>query len=151
MALEHIERRARRMRERREELQLTQEQVADRMQDTHRERHPDQEPDRTRGQMVSDWERAVNEPSPPKLELLAAALEWTVADLNTDQPSERNGAPDVIGALEPGEITEVSEALRALHEELLELRADVVELGIDQARDKAQERKWRAKARDSGS
>jgi len=94
MALAHIERRAERVRKRRDELGLTQEQVADRMQDIHRERHPEADPDRTRGQMVSDWERAVNEPSPAKLELLAAALDWTVAELNADQPKHRPSVDD---------------------------------------------------------
>src|ERR1044072_1064839 len=74
------------MRRRREELGLTQEQVADRMQDAHAARQPEADPDKTRGQMVSDWERAVNDPRGYKLELLAEALEWTVADLEADQP-----------------------------------------------------------------
>ena len=63
MALEHIEQRAARIKARRDELHLTQEEVADRMQDIHRERNPEGPADKTRGQMVSDWERAANEPS----------------------------------------------------------------------------------------
>lgn len=94
MALEHIERRARRMRERREELDLTQEEVAARMIEVCRERYPDEPEDRTRGQMVSDWERAVNSPSPRKLELLAAALDTTVEDFARGPVSERVPAPE---------------------------------------------------------
>lgn len=93
MALEHIEKRAARIAERRGELGLTQEQVADLMQDAHKKRNPDAGPDKTRGQMVSDWERAVNEPSPAKLELLADALETTVADLNAGPKADRARKP----------------------------------------------------------
>ena len=94
MALEHIEKRAGRIRARREELGLTQEDVADRMQDIYREKNPEARPDRTRGQMVSDWERAENEPSPRKLELLAEALQTTVAELSVDAPDKSGPTPD---------------------------------------------------------
>lgn len=93
MALEHIEKRARRIRELRSNLGLSQEGLADRMQEVHRERNPDAPPDQTRGQMVSDWERAVNEPSPKKLELLAGALGVTVAQLSVDPP-DKTTTPD---------------------------------------------------------
>lgn len=93
MALDHIEKRARRIRELRGNLGLSQEGLADRMQEVHRERHPDLPPDQTRGQMVSDWERAVNEPSPKKLELLAGALGVTVAELSVDPP-DKTMTPD---------------------------------------------------------
>lgn len=104
MALEHIERQGRRIRERRVELGLTQEQIAERMQAAWAEQHPSEDADRTRGQMVSDWERAANAPSPGKLELLASALDTNVADLMAGPLDERGKSesgetPDVIGTL----------------------------------------------------
>lgn len=132
MALEHIERRAERMRERRKELGLTQEEVADRMQETHRDRHPDGEPDHTRGQMVSDWERAVNEPSAPKLELLAAALEWTVGDLNTDS-RETVETPDVLGELSEGaQLDRIEEKLDVLLKLVRDQAAEDVEADLSE-------------------
>lgn len=96
---------------------MTQEELADRMQDVHRELHPDESPDRTRGQMVSDWERAVNEPSPAKLELLAAALMWTVGDLNADEPDRSSGTPDLVAELGDGDET-VAATLARIAEKL---------------------------------
>lgn len=106
MALEHIEKRAARIKAQREELGLSQEALADRMQEVHAERFPDREPDQTRGQMVSDWERAVNEPSPRKLELLALALETSVAALSTDAPDKNGSIPDPFGQASPGATSE---------------------------------------------
>ena len=102
MALEHIEQRAARIKARRDELHLTQEEVADRMQDIHRERNPEGPADKTRGQMVSDWERAANEPSSRKLELLAAALETTVAELSVNPPERSGPTPDPFAASQTG-------------------------------------------------
>lgn len=96
MALEHMERRGHRAKRRREELDLTQEDVAERIQEIHRQRKPDESPDKTRGQMVSDWERAVNEPLPHKLELWAAALDWTVGDLNSDPAAETGDLDELV-------------------------------------------------------
>lgn len=142
MALEHIERRAARMRARREELGLSQEAVADRMQDIHAEHHPDEPRDRTRGQMVSDWERAVNEPSPKKIELLAAALSWTVGDLNSDAVDESTETPDVLGALSSDQAR--LERIEAKLDRLLD-HFDLAELeqlaaGAGQARDRGSPR-----------
>jgi transcriptional regulator with XRE-family HTH domain len=123
MALEHVEKRARRIKERREELGLTQEQVAERMQEAHMARQPDADPDRTRGQMVSDWERAVNDPRGYKLELLAEALGWTVADLEADQP---NDDKDLLGQLSNGELP--AEVVQAVERLRLELRQEIVEV-----------------------
>lgn len=128
MALEHVERRAARMRARRKELGLTQEAVADRMQEIHAERHPDAPADQTRGQMVSDWERAVNEPSPKKLELLAAALDWTVGDLNTDPP-ELSATPDPF---------EPANGPRPDSELLREVAARQIDLGLQLSSTQAQ-------------
>ena len=100
MALEHIEMRAKNIRDRREKLDLTQEEVADRMHDAKRRRDPDGEPDKTTGQMISDYERAVNDPSPPKLELLAEALETTVAELSA-RPADKGATPDLMATLAP--------------------------------------------------
>lgn len=63
MATELAQRVGERIRARREELGLSQRQVADRM------------PDAVSNQHVSNWERAVNQPSPRYLPKLAEALE----------------------------------------------------------------------------
>lgn len=133
MALEHIERRAARMRRRREELGLTQEEVADRMQDIHTERSPDEPRDKTRGQMVSDWERSINEPSPAKLELLASALGWTVGDLNGGA-AEKEPTPDLMGTLSPTlEAADLAELHRKLDQVLAgqtELRSEIAQVRL---------------------
>lgn len=124
MALEHIEMRAKNIRDRREKLDLTQEEVADRMHDAKRRRDPDGEPDKTTGQMISDYERAVNDPSPPKLELLAEALETTVAELSA-RPADKGATPDLMATLAPdaeaGELQEAVDELRARIDETYEL------------------------------
>ena len=142
MALEHVEKRAQRIKQRREELRLTQEQVAERMQEAHSRRAPGQEPDRTRGQMVSDWERAVNDPRGYKLELLAEALETTVAHLETDPPSEES-EESPLDALskkkgEEASTTEVVAAVEALRLEMVATRTRLLaEIGKVQAALKA--------------
>jgi transcriptional regulator with XRE-family HTH domain len=65
------------LRERREELGLTQKEVAFRM------------PDGTDSQAVSKWERDEHEPSPAKLLTLAAALELTPEELLDGIPRQR--------------------------------------------------------------
>lgn len=118
MALDHIQRRADRIRERREELDLTQEQVADLMHVAQRELNPDEPDDRTRGQMVSDWERAVNSPSPAKLELLAIALTTTVADLSAGPKDQRDAdkTPSLIETMEgdPSQLDRIEGKLNIL-------------------------------------
>jgi len=132
MALEHQERRARRLAERRAELNLTQEEVAERMQDAWAKLYPDQKPDRTRGQMVSDWERAENDPSPAKLELLATALETTVADLSAGPKSERRRkpekAPDPFAQGGEGTLSEIRDLIDSLTTTVLGLQDEQREL-----------------------
>lgn len=134
MALDHIERRAKRIRRRRKELRMTQEDVAERMQEIHAERHPDEPPDQTRGQMVSDWERSVNEPRARKLELLAAALDWTVGDLSADD-TEESPTPDVMSELAPPasqilrHVQENSESLAELQSAISVLQDEIRRLG----------------------
>lgn len=132
MALEHVERRAARIRERRLELGLTQEDLADRMIEIHRRRNPDAPPDRTRGQMVSDWERAVNAPTGRKLELLAEALETTVADLTAGPKSERtkpSGTPDLlsVGQSQPSD-SDLGSRLDHMESRINELHSKIDEV-----------------------
>lgn len=87
MALEHVTKRGKRAKARREELDLTQEDVAERIQELHAERNPGADRDKTRGQMISDYERGINDPRGARLELWAEALEWTVGDLEADKPA----------------------------------------------------------------
>lgn len=100
MALAHIEMRAKNLRDRRDQLDLTQEEVVDRMHDAKRRLYPDQPPDKTTAQMLSDWERAVNEPTALKLELLAVALETDVPSLSNPPADKSRGTPDPFASSE---------------------------------------------------
>lgn len=127
MALEHVEKRAKRIRERRIELGMTQEELAERMQEIHIKRRPESLPDKTRGQMVSDWERAVNDPRGYKLELLAEALEWEVADLEADNPRHKNGThPDLMDALSAApSVSGLAAAVDDLTKQVAALKAEL--------------------------
>jgi transcriptional regulator with XRE-family HTH domain len=132
MAAEHVLRRGKRAKKRREELQLTQEDVAERIQELHAERFPDKASDKTRGQMISDYERGINDPRGERLELWAAALGWMTADLEADSPQKKNGdlmdglseaqegaeLPQQVADALDAHRAEVGEKLDALHGEL---------------------------------
>lgn len=124
MASERLLRRGERAKARRRELELTQEDVADRIQEIHAERNPGKGLDKTRGQTVSDYERGVNDPRDERLELWAAALGWTVAELESEPPAEEKGG-DLMGSLNGAQAQtelpeQVADALGALQAKLTE-------------------------------
>lgn len=83
---EHIERVGRRIRERRDELGMTQGELARKLSG-----NPD-------AAQVSRWERGIHEPSASRKEEIAAALDTTVADLMAgpiaDRPEKPTETPD---------------------------------------------------------
>lgn len=83
VAKEQAARVGRRIRERRDELGLTQAEVAARMVDSPS----------TNDQQVSKWERGEHRPNDDNLEILAQALETTLADLVSGPLGERDGRP----------------------------------------------------------
>jgi transcriptional regulator with XRE-family HTH domain len=139
MALEHVLRRGKRAKKRREDLGLTQEDVAERIQALHAERNPDAPRDKTRGQMISDYERGVNDPRGARLELWAAALDWVVGDLEADRPiSPSDDFSDRLREAEPNpELREVLESVARVEKRLAALEATLL-AEIGQVR-KAQE------------
>lgn len=84
MASEHVKRMGSRMRERREELGMTQRQLADLVGGA------------TDGNQVSKWERGANRPTDPTLEKLAGALQVEVSYFHTSPPA--NGTGDLMNA-----------------------------------------------------
>jgi transcriptional regulator with XRE-family HTH domain len=93
VAKAQTERLGRRIKERREELDLKQREVAARMAASPS----------TDAQMVSKWERGEHRPNDDNLEILADALETTVADLVSGPLSERPAkaaTPDAMAALD---------------------------------------------------
>lgn len=132
MASERLARRGERAKARRRELELTQEDIADRIQELHAERNPGAPQDRTRGQTVSDYERGVNDPRGERLEIWAEALGWTVADLEADAPRQKNGGDlmgSLTGALQESAGDEALETLQAtLTEGLDRLSAELTEI-----------------------
>lgn len=102
MAREHVEAVGRRMRERREELRLTQREVADRL------------PPPIDGNYISRWERGEHKPEDDTLDAIAAALETTTARLLTDPP-DKSVTPDLSnnGRSQLDRIEDALEELRA--------------------------------------
>jgi transcriptional regulator with XRE-family HTH domain len=102
-----------RARERRDELGLSQGEVARRM------------PGSTQGADVSRWERGKHRPQPDALDHLAAALETTVADLIAGPLSERpekGPTPDPFASLSLDEVEE-QEADDAMREAMRRILA----------------------------
>ncbi len=105
MAAEHLRRLAGRIKERRLELELSQDELARRIGG------------KTTGTYVSRWERGANEPS--DLDAVADALETTVADLASGPVAERKPkpveAPDLLGTLNgPDRLTLIEAKLDCL-------------------------------------
>lgn len=118
MAAERAGRVGARMRERREELGLTQPQVADRIPVAS-----------VTKDYISRWERGKVETSDAYLELAAAALETTIADLMGGpladrQPKGPTPEPFPNGNGLEAQVTRLVEAVSALDEQLRLLRAE---------------------------
>jgi transcriptional regulator with XRE-family HTH domain len=79
MASEHVKRMGARIKDRREELGMTQRRLADQVGGA------------TDGNQVSKWERGTNRPSDAKLERLAAALEVDPSYFHTPPPLTGTG------------------------------------------------------------
>lgn len=107
----------RRLRQRRDELGLTQKQVAKAMPS------PDVEPQR-----ISDWERGYNKPTERYLNELVIALK--VPDISwfyeTEEQDEET--PDVLGALNGNstQLDRIERAIKNLDEQVRKLRVDVL-------------------------
>lgn len=109
MAAEHVERMGRRGAARREELGLTQAEVAARI------------PGKTDGNQVSKWERGAHKPNDQNLEQWARALDWEVSAFLADEPKRGADYPALIDVLPAvGQVNEI--------EDLAELRAFAVDV-----------------------
>jgi transcriptional regulator with XRE-family HTH domain len=86
MASEHVKRMGARIKDRREELGMTQRQLADQVGGA------------TDGNQVSKWERGSNRPSDAKLERLAVALKVDPSYFHTPPPLRETG--DLMGAFD---------------------------------------------------
>jgi transcriptional regulator with XRE-family HTH domain len=86
MAAEYVARIGERIRTRREELGLTQEEVARRL------------PGKVTGQRVSLWERGEHQPRADSLEALAKALDVSVSYFLAAQP-DKTQTPDLVGTM----------------------------------------------------
>lgn len=114
MAKAQTERLGRRIRERRDELELTQKQLAALMTDS-----PSVD-----AQQISNWERGKHKPSDDNLEILAGALDTTIADLYSGPVSERKPkgeTPDLMGQVNGSD----ADQLVLLRDEVQELSAKV--------------------------
>jgi len=85
MAAEHVARIGSRIRQRREELGLSQRELAEAL------------PGKSDGNQVSKWELGKHNPSVDTLEAIADVLECDVSYFHV--PAPRPGTPDLIGAL----------------------------------------------------
>lgn len=125
---EHIERVGKRIRERREELGLTQGEFARRLLVGN----PD-------AAQVSRWERGIHEPTADRKEDIARALETTVADLMAGPRADRhaNGdTPDLLGTpLDPSATIDAAmqEQLDRIERDLAAIKAHlgITEQGED--------------------
>lgn len=104
MARKHAKDVGRRLRQRREELGLSQSQVAQRMPGGPIE-----------AQRVSKWERGENKPNDENLERLATGLNVDVSYFYSDDPEPETG--DLMGALD-GRGAEILSLLRSNEERL---------------------------------
>lgn len=90
VAAEYLERLGERIRERREELRLTREEVARAM------------PGKTSGNQVYRWEKGLHQPGPENLQALAGVLRVEVSYFLVAAPAA--GTPDLMGALADDEM-----------------------------------------------
>jgi transcriptional regulator with XRE-family HTH domain len=109
MAAEHVARIGARIRERRDELNLTQRELADLI------------PGKADGNQVSKWERGEHRVSDDTLEHIAAALQTDVAYFIA--PAPRAGSPDLMGTLREADATQLDRIERMLSEVLQRLTA----------------------------
>lgn len=103
------------------------------------------------GNDVGRWEKGQHLPRSDTLEAIAELLGTTVADLYAGPAAERPAkgpVPDLLGTLSG---RDSDDRLAGIEEQLLHLRADVAELGVDVARDEAQRQKWRRRGRGEDS
>lgn len=116
MAAEYLERMGARIRARREELHLTQEDVARRF------------PGRTTGNQISRWERGANRPGDQQLEALAKVLDVPVAYFFAPPPTS-NGT-DVLSALRPadGQLDRIERLLQQTSVQVSDLEHTVAKL-----------------------
>jgi transcriptional regulator with XRE-family HTH domain len=109
MALEHLRALGERARQRREELGLTQEEVARRM------------PGNVSGARVSLWERGKNRPHDGNLEEYAKALETTVAALLTP-PADKSRTPALHEVVGESQLDQILSAIRQADVEREDIR-----------------------------
>lgn len=114
MAREHVLRIGARIKNRREELGLSQKQVADRM--------PGVAVD---GNYISRWERGVVKPGDEHMDSLAKALETSVAGLLTDPP-DKSKTPDLSRG--PSELDQMRAELAATRVEIGTLATQLEEM-----------------------
>jgi transcriptional regulator with XRE-family HTH domain len=113
MAAEHVERIGQRIRERREELGLSRDDLARKM------------PGKTNGNAIYRWERGRHEARPDALEALADALEVPVAYFFVDEP-DKAVTPDPFarnGNSAPGDTDELRAQLDRIEQRQTDLAA----------------------------
>lgn len=118
MAAEYLERMGERIRQRREEFGLTQEELARQM------------PGRVTGARISLWERGKNRPRDDSLESLAKVLKVDVAYFMADEP-DKTRTPDLFAVDGDGEKsteTAVRDLLREQSRILREIKATQKEI-----------------------
>jgi transcriptional regulator with XRE-family HTH domain len=111
MAAEYLARMGERIRERREALGLSQEDVARAM------------PGKITGQRISLWERGLHRPRDDSLEALARALEVDVSYFMTPEPAKEE-TPDLLGVGHHGDTRSASARMVALERKLDKLLED---------------------------
>lgn len=114
MASEHVKRMGARIKERREELGMTQRQLADAVGGA------------TDGNQVSKWERGANRPTDARLELIARALHVEPSYFHTPPPTEGTG--DLMTALNSGsQLDRIEAQLHALAKHVAAMDAAALE------------------------
>lgn len=109
MAAEYLERIGARIAARREELGLTQEDVAREL------------PGKVTGQRVSLWERGKHRPRDDSLEALARILRVDVSYFMSQEPEKQNGTPDLFaGESDQPQLVAIESKLDALTQVLAE-------------------------------
>lgn len=109
MAREYVQRIGARMRERREELGLSQREVADQM------------PGAVTGNDISRWERGEHKPGDERLEKLAEILQTSVAYFLTDK--RESATPDLSNA--PSQLDRIEAAQESLTVEVAAIRVEL--------------------------
>lgn len=97
MAAEYLERMGARIRQRREEMELSRDEVARRMAG------------KTNGNAIYRWEKGEHRPHDDTLEELANVLEVSVSYFFADEPSE--DTPDLMGAIGGSQLDRLEKTL----------------------------------------